>query len=225
MSLSVVSMVVIATAEGVAFITGSATVIAAVVLGGWAAKAASDRQEKQLADAGTRQERELADAGERQQRSLASEYDRQQAALDHDRRLVDIRHLRELLDGAAAAYEESYSTTVNFAVSLSRTPDEEGIPIRGADYSTMLQAFKRLGIEAHRIEMRFPPDHKIPSTYNEVYALINERFEHLRAVPDDEVIGTERDDEDTKIAGRIMAAFKAFTAAVRVEVGILERAA
>jgi hypothetical protein len=108
---------VIADAEGVAFITGGATVLAALFLGGLAALAAERRLTKQMADAGTRQERELAEMGARQERELAADADRQQRELDartkdqkrqldHDRQLSDLADLRTLLDEAAVALDD-----------------------------------------------------------------------------------------------------------------------
>src|SRR4051794_38796809 len=91
----------LADAEGVAFITGGATVIAALFLGGLAAWAADKRLTKQIADSGTRQQRELAEAGRRQERELAADGERQERELaertaeqkrqlDHARNLADL---------------------------------------------------------------------------------------------------------------------------------------
>jgi hypothetical protein len=213
----------IATAEGVAFIGAAATIIAALVLGGWAAKAARERLERELVAAGDRQEKELRDAGSRQEHALDADAKRLGAQLDHDRALTDILHLRDLLDQAAAAYEQAYRCNVRYAVALRSAPianqwDEN----RGARYSEAHEAQITLATELHRIEMRFPPSHAVCSAYTNVDACLEARFTHLYGVPDDEVIGSERDTEDTKLGGRAMSAFRVFTDAVRTEIGIRE---
>lgn len=96
-------MLVLASAEDVAFITGGATVLAALILGGFAARAADQRLTKQIKDAGDRQESELA----------------------HDRELADLDDLRKLLDTTAVALNGAIpSELVDFRLTLPEPRSE-----------------------------------------------------------------------------------------------------
>jgi hypothetical protein len=108
----------LATAEAVAFIGAGATILAAIILGGWAAWAADRRQARQIADSGQRQARELAAEGERQRATLA-----------HDRELADLHDLRALLDEAAVAVQRGKGAreTAEGAVLAARLGKRESI--------------------------------------------------------------------------------------------------
>jgi uncharacterized membrane protein len=101
-------VLILASAENVAYITGGATVIAALILGAFGALAAERRLTKQINDAADRQKREL-DADARQQR----------ADLEHDRELADLADLRKLLDEAAVAVNKARNARDELIVAFS----------------------------------------------------------------------------------------------------------
>ncbi len=105
---SVAALGVLAAAENVAFITGGATVIAALVVGGFAAWFADKRLSKQFKD-----------SAERQQRELIAEAQRQEAALAHDRELADLADLRIVLDEAAVAIAQANRATRSAIASMA----------------------------------------------------------------------------------------------------------
>jgi HAMP domain-containing protein len=164
-------MFVLATdAEGVAFITGAATVIAAVVLGGLAAWTADRRLGRQIADSGRRQERELAEAGRRQERELAADAERQQREevartegqgrqLGHARELADLADLRALLDEAAVAIHEGaeavHETLTRFSEHGRNLPSEyrDKVAERGRAIVSLLSRLQvRLGLNYPIVE-------------------------------------------------------------------------
>jgi hypothetical protein len=83
-------MPVFASAEGVAFITGIATVGGAVILAGVAAFTTNKRLTKQIIAERERQERDLAAAAKRQREELDARTDGQRRQLDHARELADL---------------------------------------------------------------------------------------------------------------------------------------
>jgi hypothetical protein len=154
-------VLILASAENVAFITGAATVIAALILGAFAAWAAERRLTKQMGDAGDRQKRELADAGNRQKRELRADRRRQQATLTHDRELADLADLRTLLDEAAVALNDADEARIGLELGLTqhgrKVPCETLTMAREAGralYALRERLFVRLG-KKHAIALHF----------------------------------------------------------------------
>lgn len=172
-SPSVAPMLVIASAEDVAFITGAATVLAALVLGGFAAvaaerrltkqtKEAGDRQARELAEAADRQRRELTDAAERQRRELDAEAARQRAALAHDRELADLQDLRRLLDEAAVALNTAEEARVGLELRFA----EHGRKVSPELLSEAREAGRAMFALRERLYVRVGRDHPIAQSFN-----------------------------------------------------------
>ncbi len=182
-------MLILADAEGVAFITGGATVIAALFLGGLAAWAAERRLTKQIADSGTRQERELA-----------AEAERQAATLAHDRDLADLADLRALLDEATVALDRardsrsealvSVREAVGFESSLaaSSVPKREVVSKMVDDAAQKLEAAGRpLVTLVARLRVRLGSEDPISDAFNDAAVALNEIWRSLTATYNIEV--------------------------------------
>jgi hypothetical protein len=186
-------VLVLADAEAVAFITGGATVIAALFLGGLAAWAAERRLTKQVADAGTRQERELADAGARQQRELEADAARQQRELDaqaeaqkrqldHARELHDLADLRKLLDEGAVALNSAEDALLDAAAAIRKDiVDEDAREV-------VKEASEALVTLRARLYVRLGPGHEITNQVDRAtVALLRARNILLQASIEPEV--------------------------------------
>jgi hypothetical protein len=112
-------VLILATSDGVAFITAVATLGAAVVLAGITAATTNNRLVKQLEDGRERQERSLNAEADRQRRALDAEAERQRAALAHARELADISDLRAILDEATLAIDQAIEARIQSAVRMT----------------------------------------------------------------------------------------------------------
>ena len=158
---------------------------------------------------------------------IDGEADRHQKTLDSDRSLVDIQHLRELLDSSAAAYEDAYAATVRYAVALQHPPNTtEDRDRRGQAFSEAYAAERKLSTELHRIEMRFEDGHPVCNAYREVDEQVKKRVQFLSDLEDtDGVLTGKANEEDTGLGGQLLNLFSQFTASVRTEIGIRQRGA
>ena len=195
-------MVVLASAENVAYITGGATVISALILGVLAAVTADRRLKKQL----------------------DAEAVRQKATLDNDRKLVDLQHLRRGLDEAVTAAEEVFAAQVSLSVRLKggsprAEASDEDRPLveRATNAETALEAERR------RIDMRFPPEGAVATAYGNIYDHVSHRMDHAFEVLHGPMpMSDEQANADVDLGVKTRDALKAFTDAARHEIGVRE---
>jgi hypothetical protein len=162
---------ILADAEGVAFVTGGATVIAALVLGGLAAWTADHRLKQQIADSGTRQERELAQAGDRQKKELDAEAERQTATLTHARELADLADLRSVLDDATLAIHNATEARIKATTWLHGRPgatDEELVERSESAEQVLDEARALVGPVLARLEVRLGSDDPITQLFDSI---------------------------------------------------------
>jgi uncharacterized membrane protein YccC len=200
-----VSMLVVATAEGgaegVAFITGAATIVAAAILAGVAAVTTNNRLTKQIKDAGERQERELAEAGKRQKRELKAEAKRQAAALAHARELADFADLRSLLDEAAVAL--NYAEEARAGLELSFT--EHGRKVPPEPLHSAKESGRGLFVLRERLYVRLGKAHAIAQRFHEATTALLTTWQAVSSL--------EEDDDPTAVKAsrdRIIAAHRSF---------------
>jgi hypothetical protein len=171
----------IATAEGVAFIGGAATIIAAVILGGWAAWGAESRLKVQIKD-----------AGDRLRLELAGEAERQAATLAHDRELADLADLRKLLDEATVALDRARDVrseagaAIRGAIelesrftSLAVREQEVVAEMANETASKLEEAGRPLVTLAARLQVRLGPDDPITTSFTTAATALNEMWRSL----------------------------------------------
>jgi hypothetical protein len=156
---------------------------------------------------------------------IDGEAQRQAASLAHDRKLVDLQHLRQRLDASVTAVEEAFLAQVNAAVRLKQgplrtEPSEEDRPF----IETAVAAEVTLEAERRRIEMRFPPDGAVGTAYGHACDLVGQRMDRMFEVLNegDLPMSAEQDEADTKLGGDTREALKVFADAARHEIGVRE---
>jgi hypothetical protein len=162
-----------------------------------------------------------------------------QERLDHDRRLVDIQHLREFLDEAAAALEEARADVLVLSTIVEvRRPtgggmsnEEEADAIeqwqseRLKAYARQLQSEVRAGVQLRRVEMRFPSHDPVAREYAKALAAVQVRADLLEKYRDShERLEGEDYNEDINCGVAVKAAIDGFAKAARQEIGVLEAA-
>jgi hypothetical protein len=179
----------IATAEGVAFIGGAATIIAAVILGGWAAWGAERRLKVQIKD-----------AGDRLRLELAGEAERQAATLAHDRELADLADLRKLLDEATVALDSARDVrtearaTIRGAIEFESqvtalaVRKQEVVAQMVSDTASKLEEVGRpLVTLAARLQVRLGPEDPITTNFTTAATALNETWRSLTLGYDPEI--------------------------------------
>ncbi len=214
-------MFVLASAEGVALITGIATIVGAAILAGVAAVTTNKRLTKQITAERERQERDLRAAGERQREELDERTDGQRRQLAHARELADLADLRKLLDEAAVALDEARDARDELDVSFTEhgrhLPDEPKLKL--ADRG------RRLFPLLVRLQIRLGPQHAITTQFSRAAeALLNTWRQVTHFEDDDAAILVEkrkviRDDLDA-----FTTASLAFTKAAVERAGTAETA-
>jgi hypothetical protein len=160
------------------------------------------------------------------QDQLTAEAARHRLSLASDRQLVDIQHLRELLDSAAGAYEEAHSACLSWSSILTVIDEQgEGITERRDAYSVARASGLKLATELHRIEMRFSPGHPVYDEFAAAREHLERRFDLLSEVwIADERLASRgpKWSEDVRIGMEAEMAFTRFASAVRSEIGTRE---
>jgi hypothetical protein len=193
---------VLATAEGVAAITAGATLLAAAGLAYVTIHTTKLR---------------LGEERERQKRALAAETDRQQASLLHDRELVDIADLRQLLDAGATALDQatraqdSASHVVVLAAGeFSGEGFDKLLAIAKEEMEAAVPPVVALGA---RLRVRLGPSDSITQAFTEATTALND----LQSMVMFLVLGlTKRGDDVAKAQAATVAyqtAVRAFVAA------------
>jgi hypothetical protein len=214
-------MLVVASAENVAYITGGATVVAALVLGGLAAWTADARLAKQIADSGRRQERELAADADRQQRELDARTKDQKRQLDNARQLADLADLRILLDEAAIALDHGRKARANAEGHLLGIGDAikkgalTGTPMRPAGVlDPMIQeaadkleeAGQPLVTLMARLEIRLGSSNEVTAAFGRASTALHDQWNALAVEYPKR--GFDAIEEDARHAGQEFGVFK-----------------
>jgi hypothetical protein len=174
-------MLVLASAEGVALITGIATVVGAAILAGVAAVTTNKRLTKQITAERERQERDIVASAERQREELDARTDGQRRQLDHARELADLADLRKLLDEAAIALNDAIDASHRLDVAAAQhgtsLPDDAG------DESA---ALGRLLVTLHaRLQVRLGQHDPIAARFDDASKAMWDSWLHARATPEE----------------------------------------
>jgi hypothetical protein len=149
---------------------------------------------------------------------------RQAASLAHDRQLADIQHLRELLDEAAAAYEEASDAALRLSGAAEEPHAGDGLEQRVKCRQDALLTRIKCLTERDRIEMRFARDHEVYAKYDATIRAVEARVKLLREVMKGggQLTAGDKYDEDIALGVKAIVAFKEFAEAVRREIGVRE---
>jgi hypothetical protein len=203
-------VLVLATGEGVAIITGAATIVAAAILAGVAAVTTNGRLSKQL----------IAER-ERQERDLAAQAERQAATLAHDRELADLDDLRKLLDEAAVALDHARKARnhveaiqLGIAEALnsgaltgtSARPTQVLNPMVKEAADKLEAAGQPLITLAARLQVRLGSAHPINTAFSRASAALHDQW--LALANQYPKRGLEALEEDARHAGQEFGAFK-----------------
>jgi hypothetical protein len=154
-------VLVFATAEGVAAITASATLLGA---GGLAYVTVYTTN------------RRLVEEREKQERELIAEQERLEATLAHDRELADIADLRELLDQAATAIDRAASAQkrAKIGFELPESSHKNALRAIHALDETLEEARGPLTRLSPRLRVRLGSDDPVTMAFVEVGKAIDE---------------------------------------------------
>lgn len=189
--------------------------VAALVVAAVASRTATSNVSKQL-DAEARRHEETLEKAARRQEEL----------LDHERKLTDLQHFRELLDAAAAGFEEALAGVTAFAsvlTSLAITP--ETLARRREVLGESVDGRAKMRIQLHRLEMRFPSDDPVLARYVDIKKPLDERSNDLWRVHRG---GLELEDGNelwkrgVRLGTAAEDAFATFASAARREIGARE---
>jgi len=174
-------MLALATAEGVAIITGIATLAAVGILAGVAAWTTNKRLTKQIKDAGERQERELAADAERQQRELDARTQGQKRQLDHARELADLADLRKLLDEAALALSDAKDASDELHLRLI----EHGLKLPDGPKQQFAVSGRTIIALSARLVVRLGDDDPIASHFEQASEALQNIWHQVSYLDDD----------------------------------------
>jgi hypothetical protein len=187
------------------------------------------RQARQLSAEGERHRDSLKAEGERQATSLQAESERLERRQHHERLLMDLDHLRQMLDTAAAAYEATHQTMILLEVSLRQRNREVEPAIETQDTETKtreraiaaVNAAKSVSTQLRRLEIRVPKAHPIFVRYSDVEKSVGAWVDHALDRKD---AGMTADDSKAgnALAAQSVIAFSSFAEAARAEVGSTE---
>jgi hypothetical protein len=187
------------------------------------------RQARQLSAEGERHRDSLRAEGERQATSLQAESERLDRRQHHERLLINLDHLRQMLDMAAAAYETTHQTMILLEVSLRQRNREVESAIENQDTETKIReraiaavdAAKSVSTQLRRLEIRVPKTHPIFVGYSDVENAVAAWVDHAL---DRKATGMTADDSQagSALAGQAVIAFSSFAEAARAEVGSTE---
>jgi hypothetical protein len=198
-------MLAVATAEGIAFISGAATILAALVLGGLAAWTADKRLGRQLAAVAVQQERELK-----------AEAARQRASLAHDRGLADLADLRKLLDEAAVALNDARDARDRLDLSFS----EHGVHLPEAPRLQLRECGNTVFQLLVRLHVRLGVGSPITGSFSDAAQALVETWQAVSHFEDDDAFILKEKRETVRAAlSAFVRSYNAFTKAATERAG------
>jgi hypothetical protein len=213
-------VLVLASAEGVALITGISTIVGAAILAGVAAVTTNRRLTKQIAAERERQERDLRAAVERQREELHARTDGQEQQLNHARELADLADLRALLDEAAVALDHARKARGSADANLLGVAEAissgalTGTPARSAQVldpmveeaaDTLEEAGQPLVTLIARLQVRLGTAHPITTAFRRASAALHDQWRALAVEYPKR--GLEAIEEDARHAGQEFGLF------------------
>jgi hypothetical protein len=210
-------MLAVAAAEGVAFISAGATIIAAVILGGLAAWTADRRQTKQLKEESERQRRELYTAAERQSDELRAERERLDATLAHERELADLADLRKLLDESVVALNDARDARDQLEISFG----EHGLHVPPEPLYKLRDCGNTIDRLLVRIHIRLGAEDEITDSFQGAAEALLATWRAAKSEDDDALVMKEKRGAIRVAHGDFVKSYNAFMRAATARAGTL----
>jgi hypothetical protein len=213
-------------------IAATVTVVGSIIVAFIAAATAGKRQKRSLTAADDEHKDTLTSQSEQHEETLkfqAKQHTESLAAVDrhltqrlqHERKQQDVLHLRGFFDEIALEYEGAREALSLFS-GLRKPPvssPELLAKARGDSY----QAKLKTGVALDRVALWFGDDHEVYRTYSAIKDTVSSSYTFLTAGEGEFV--AEQEQESTRLGGRLLGAFRSFTAAARAEItGAIEAA-
>jgi len=136
---------------------------------------------------------------------------------DLRRRLKREGRLRQFLDEAAGAFEDTHTALSDLAVDLLSAHRSPGL------HESAARAANPVGVMRRRVGMRFPPEHPVSVAYGEVEQSVDARASYLIGIIDrlgeGETMTEGEGAYDSELRDKAGLAFGRFASAARDEVG------
>jgi hypothetical protein len=131
--------------------------------------------------------------------------------------MADVEHLRELLDAAVAAFETAHAGLAELSIALGHGNNQER---RKNTWITVNDGLTRVGVELHRLELRFPLEHRIVTSYGRVHSRLYDRLQPMFGFEAKQVLTSSQGQEVKDHAQKTLDALRDFATAAREEIGV-----